>query len=228
MSFAVDFRPRKNGLPYDPVTYGGAVQQLRAYTTTARTGVPVATVNGAAKISSGLYRFTVPALPDGRYYLAIVWTEAAGDLPYEDRNDSVTLPIVDPDLRRLRRLVDEPNPDGDYSDGDLAALLDLYALTSGRPDLNAAAAHVWDEKAALASASTTTGRISSVSTGDQSISYAAGSTPGEHAAKQARYFRARASIRSVRVFSSRAPYLRERRREQVDAGGLDDYGRLAT
>lgn len=209
MTFSLDFRPRRNGLPYDPVEFGGSVDQLRVYTTPDRTGVPLVTVNGSTRIEPGLYRFEVPTLADGRYFLVIVWTEKAGDTPYEDRNDSITLPIVDPDVRRLRRLIDEPDPDaaGGYSDGDLAVLLSEYVLPSGRPDLHAAAAAVWEEKAAVAAAAGGAGVVQSVSTGDQSVTYAAGKTAAEHALGQARYHRARSHVRSVRVTSPRSPRL---------------------
>lgn len=51
-------------------------------------------------------------------------------------------------IARLRRMIAEPTT-AIYSDADLAALIEEYPLLDGNGyDLNAAAAAVWDEKAA--------------------------------------------------------------------------------
>lgn len=55
-------------------------------------------------------------------------------------------------IARLRRMVAEPTTTI-YSDGDLAAIIEEYPLRDGADyDLNAAAAAVWDEKAAALAA----------------------------------------------------------------------------
>lgn len=218
MSFTIDFRPRQDGLPYDPATFGGSVDLVRVYSDAART-VQVQVTGPAVRISAGLYRFTLEDLPDGTYYTSITWTQRAGATPYTDSNDRITLPVPDPLIARLRRMTAEPDRDGDYGDGDLARVLDDNTDALGRVDVFAAAADVWEEKAAaLAQRESTARSLSSVTTGDQSVVYAASTISAAGlAADQARRFRSRTSVRTVRLQSpgSRPHLLRP---EQADAG----------
>lgn len=218
MSFTIDFRPRKDGLPYDPSTFGGSVDLVRVYDNVGREGSPIATAGPATRISAGLYRFTLANLPDGTYHTSITWTEAAGDTPYTDSNDRFTLPVPDPLIARLRRLTHEPDPLGTYSDADLARYLDENTDAEGRVDVFAAAADVWDEKSAEETSAGPS--VSLKVTGDQTVAFAQNS---ESAAGMARRMRARSGARTVRLVSPGArPYLL--RPEQVDAGLGHAYG----
>lgn len=224
MTTTVTFRPRRDGQPYDPVTYGGAVTLCRVYADPARTA-KVAEAGPADRVAFGLYRFTLPNLADGTYYTTIVYTERAGDPPTADDNDRFTLPVADPLIRRLRGLVAEPTQDR-YTDNDLVGYLDANTTVDGQVDLYAAAADVWEEKAAAESAAAAArdagqGRVASVSTGDQSVTYAAAGTSQVYgattAASMARAMRARSMAKTVRVTSPGA-YPWRLRPEQVDAG----------
>lgn len=216
MTFSLDFRPRKDGLPYDPQSYGGSVDLVRVYPTPERTGVPLQTAGPAVRVEAGLYRFTLEDLPDGTYYTLITWTQAAGATPYTDANDRFTLPVPDPILARLRRLVAEPT-DVTYTDNDLARYVDENTDAQGRVDIFGAAADIWEEKAAaMVAAAGTAPTPTTVKTGDQTVSYSDGGSPAEHAFGQARFFRAKSVIKSRRVVS---PGGRRRGRpEQMDAG----------
>lgn len=221
MSFTIDFRPRKDGLPYDPATFGGSVDLVRVYPTVERTGSPIATAGPATRLSAGLYRFTLPNLPDGTYHTSITWTEAAGDTPYTDSNDRFTLPVPDPLIARLRRLTNEPDPLGTYSDADMARYLDENTDLQGRVDVFAAAADVWDEKSAAGAEAGST--VSLKVTGDQTVAYAGSK---DSPASMARRMRARSGVRTTRLVSPGArPYLL--RPEQVDAGLGHAYGEEA-
>lgn len=220
MSFSVDFRPRKDGQPYDPATFGGSVDLLRVYNDAARQTLATPAVGPAVRILSGLYRFTVPNLPDGTYYTSITWTESAGAVPFTDLNDRFTLPVPDPVIARLRRLIAEPTSDT-YTDGDLSRTLDENTSLGNRVDVYAAAADIWEEKAAaLAGAAADNRSVSSISTGDQRIVYSValpGTQAVDFANKQARYYRSKSSARTVRLV---APGVNPRlmRPEQYDAG----------
>lgn len=72
------------------------------------------------------------------------------------------MPVLDDDVRRLRRMVNEKD-DSTYNDDDIRAYLEAWPLVdslgktadddgwSEAYDLHAAAAEIWDEKAAAAS-----------------------------------------------------------------------------
>lgn len=224
MTFSVDYRPRRDGLPYDPATFGGGVEFLRVYTSAARTGVPITSAGPAVRISDGLYRFTVADLPDGEYFTIITWRESALATPYDDRNDRFLLPVPDPTINRLRALIAEPTQDR-YTDADLVRFLDArtYVNTSTNPrttvvDVYAAAADVWDEKGATAQAAGQV--VQSVRSGDQAITYADNSAT--HAATMSRLCRSRAMARSVHMSNPAGEYVE--RSEQIDAGLGHAYG----
>lgn len=216
MTFSVDFRPRRDGQPYDPASFGGSVDNLAVYDAPARAGVPITTAGPAQRVEFGLYRFTVNDLPDGTYYTVITWREAAGATPYADRNDQFRLPVPDPSIARLRRLIAEPTQD-DYTDSDLVRVLDANTWTDfdtalTHVDVYAAAADVWDEKAAVAQAGSGA-VVTSVRSGDQAITYS--DSTATHAARMARQMRSRSIARSTDLGRRRRIINRE---QQIDAG----------
>ena len=97
------------------------------------------------------------------------------------------MPVDAGQVARLRRLVAEPTADS-YSDADLADAIEHHPLDGGGFDLYAAAAEVWDEKAAVYA---------------QDYDFAADggdykrSQAHDHALKMARLYRARRLARSV-------------------------------
>lgn len=213
MTFSLDYRPRRDGQPYDPAAFGGGVDRVEVYPTDARTGVPLTTAGPATRLEAGVYRFTLPDLADGIYYTVVYWREAAGAVETVDRNDRFTLPVPDPTIARLRRLTGEPGLER-YTDDDLVRILDENTV-DGRLDLMGAAADVWEEKAATAVTGAGGRQVQSVTTGDQSVTYSGQDGVG-YATERARYFRARSRGRTVRVTSPRARFVDRRlEREEV-------------
>lgn len=116
-------------------------------------------------------------------------------------------------IRRLRRMIAEPDAGNGYTDNDLRILLESYPLPDASDlekgdqgwdstslDIHAAAADVWEEKAA--------------SVADQFAFTSDGSTYNrqqvyEQYHKQARYHNARRAARSERIARSPKPTLRD-------------------
>lgn len=229
--FTVDFRPRLDGFPYEPLVYGGSVGALTIYADRARATAPVATIATNVRAAPGVYRFDVPDLPDGTYYTRVSWRKDAGTAPYEAL-DRFTLPILDPDIARVRRLTNEPNEDT-FTDSEIAARLDATRSLSGRADVNAVAADVWEEKAGLISHGPdggAPGRVASVKTGDQQVNFdSSGILSSADMLAKARYFRSRSFVRSVPIAHDRRRYARPftERDEQYDVGLGHLYGDLS-
>lgn len=89
VAFDLDYRPQVNGTAYDPADNGGAVTRLQLFTTSARTGTATADVGPAAKVSTGVYRFSVPAIAAGTYYAIVTYTPSTGAASVLDVNDTV-------------------------------------------------------------------------------------------------------------------------------------------
>jgi hypothetical protein len=104
-------------------------------------------------------------------------------------------------IAELRRKVAEPTTEA-YSDSALAAYIERYAVTdsdgyepdeadwTATYDLNAAAAEVWEEKASAVAADYTVIADGAVMTRSQRY---------EQYAKQAKRYRSRSRIRSIRI-----------------------------
>lgn len=95
------------------------------------------------------FTFTLPAMPEDRYYLQFV-TEANGQT-YYDENDTLLLIAggggvgsVTPPIRRLRRLTGE-HGDEFYSDDEMQEMLTAYT-DQGVIDYDRAALAIWAEK----------------------------------------------------------------------------------
>lgn len=79
---------------------------------------------------------------------------------------------------------------------------DIDALLAAYPgDPHRAAADAWDDYAAGLDATVASAEVTAVSTGAQSISYAAGSSPFSVAQGRADWHRQRANVRSVKMGS---------------------------
>ncbi|MEV7512076.1 hypothetical protein AB0O57_29380 [Streptomyces sp. NPDC091201] len=87
------YRPLYGGAFYDPEPAGGLVDRITLYATPDRSGIPAATVGPAVRTAPGRYTFTLPDLPDGRYWTTITFTPAQGTPPATDRTAYLDLPL---------------------------------------------------------------------------------------------------------------------------------------
>lgn len=87
------YRPLYGGAYYDPEPAGGLVDRITLYPNPDRTGIPTATVGPAVRAAPGRYIFTLPDVPDGRYWTTITFTPSQGAAPALDRTTYVDLPL---------------------------------------------------------------------------------------------------------------------------------------
>ncbi|MEU6755986.1 hypothetical protein [Streptomyces sp. NPDC046685] len=87
------YRPLYGGAFYDPEPAGGLVDRITLYNTPERSGIPAATVGPAVRAAPGRYVFTLPDLPDGRYWTTVTFTPSQGTPPAIDRTAYVDLPL---------------------------------------------------------------------------------------------------------------------------------------
>ncbi|MEU3499246.1 hypothetical protein ABZ726_00210 [Streptomyces hundungensis] len=87
-----DYRPIWAGAYCDPGPDGGSVDRIDLYTGPERTGTAAATAGPAVRVREGIYRFTLPEVPDGRYWCVITVTPAKGQPAATNRMAVVDLP----------------------------------------------------------------------------------------------------------------------------------------
>lgn len=87
------YRPLYGGAYYDPEPAGGLVDRITLYSTPDRSGIPAATVGPAVRTAPGRYVFTLPDVPDGRYWTTVSFTPAQGTPAAIDRTAYVDLPL---------------------------------------------------------------------------------------------------------------------------------------
>lgn len=88
-----DYMPVYGGAAFDPGTSGGEVTRIDLYSSPERSGTPAATAGPAVRLRATAYRFTLPDLPDGRYWCTVTFVPGK-DLPaVTDRTVKVDLPL---------------------------------------------------------------------------------------------------------------------------------------
>ncbi|WP_435059861.1 hypothetical protein [Streptomyces sp. bgisy060] len=87
-----DYRPVWAGAHYDPAQAGGTVNRLDLHATPDREGGPTASATPAVRLRPGVYRFTLPTLPPGRYWGTVTFAPDPTAQPVTDSSIVVDLP----------------------------------------------------------------------------------------------------------------------------------------
>ncbi|MFF0754404.1 hypothetical protein [Streptomyces sp. NPDC004267] len=88
-----DYQPVYGGTACDPGPNGGSVSRIELYASPERTGTPAATAGPAVRLRAATYRFTLPDMPDGRYWCTVTFTPTSSASPVSDRNVKVDFPL---------------------------------------------------------------------------------------------------------------------------------------
>ncbi|SEE84270.1 hypothetical protein SAMN05216483_6748 [Streptomyces sp. 2131.1] len=87
-----DYRPMYGGAHYDPEPAGGQVTSVSLYDGPDRT-TSVAAAGPATRLRAGVYRFTLPDVPPGRYWATVSFTPSEGAQPVKDESVRLDLPL---------------------------------------------------------------------------------------------------------------------------------------
>ncbi|MGW4086970.1 hypothetical protein ACWEGS_28460 [Streptomyces sp. NPDC004822] len=87
-----DYRPMYGGAHYDPEPAGGQVTSVSLYDSPDRT-TTVAAAGPATRLRAGVYRFTLPDVPPGRYWATVSFTPSEGAQPVKDESVRLDLPL---------------------------------------------------------------------------------------------------------------------------------------
>ncbi|WP_328491169.1 hypothetical protein [Streptomyces zaomyceticus] len=87
-----DYRPTYGGAFYDPAPAGGQVTSLTLYDGPDR-ATTVTTTGPATRQRAGVYRFTLPDVPPGRYWATVAFTPSQGAQPVQDQSVRLDLPL---------------------------------------------------------------------------------------------------------------------------------------
>ncbi|MFJ5143053.1 hypothetical protein [Streptomyces sp. NPDC088707] len=104
-----DYQPVYGGAACDPGSNGGSVSRIDLYTAPERTGAPAATAGPAARLRAATYRFTLPDLPDGRYWCTVTFTPGANTHPATDRTVKIDFPLGTGLLASAEQIADKLN-----------------------------------------------------------------------------------------------------------------------
>ncbi|MFJ2745316.1 hypothetical protein ACIO3O_37295 [Streptomyces sp. NPDC087440] len=88
----LDYQPIHAGAHYDPEPAGGKMSRLDLYATPDRSGTPTASVEAASRLRPGVYRFSLPDVPMGRYWATVTFTRSQGTPPVRDTALVLDLP----------------------------------------------------------------------------------------------------------------------------------------
>jgi hypothetical protein len=88
-----EYMPVYGGSAYDPGTSGGQVTRIDLYSSPERSGTPAATAGPAVRLRATAYRFTMPDLPDGRYWCTVTFTPGKDIPAVADRTVKVDYPL---------------------------------------------------------------------------------------------------------------------------------------
>ncbi|NGO67896.1 hypothetical protein [Streptomyces boncukensis] len=88
-----DHKPLWAGAQYDPAPAGGAVSHLDLYATPERDEPAAGSAGPAVRLRAGVYRFTLPILPPGRYWGSVTFTPSHGADPVTDASVRLDLPL---------------------------------------------------------------------------------------------------------------------------------------
>ncbi|MFE4575726.1 hypothetical protein [Streptomyces chartreusis] len=87
-----DYQPMYGGAHYDPEPAGGQVTSVSLYDGPDRTTF-VAGAGPSARLRAGVYRFTLPDVPPGRYWATVSFTPSEGAQPVKDESVRLDLPL---------------------------------------------------------------------------------------------------------------------------------------
>ncbi|MEU5978431.1 hypothetical protein [Streptomyces sp. NPDC047315] len=87
-----DYKPMYGGAFYDPAPAGGQVTSLSLYSDPGRTTL-VTAAGPATRQRAGVYRFTLPDVPPGRYWATVLSTPSQGAQPVQDKSVRLDLPL---------------------------------------------------------------------------------------------------------------------------------------
>ncbi|GHH22013.1 hypothetical protein [Streptomyces lanatus] len=87
-----DYRPMYGGAQYDPEPAGGQVTSVSLYDGPDRTTF-VSGAGPATRLRAGVYRFTLPDVPPGRYWATVSFTPSEGAQPVKDESVRLDLPL---------------------------------------------------------------------------------------------------------------------------------------
>jgi hypothetical protein len=85
--------PVYGGSAFDPGPSGGEVSRIDLYNFPERSGTPAATAGPAVRLRATAYRFTLPDMPDGRYWCTVTFTPGKDLPPVTDRTVKVDFPL---------------------------------------------------------------------------------------------------------------------------------------
>lgn len=88
-----DYMPVYGGSAFDPGPSGGEVSRIDLYGSPERSGTPAATAGPAVRLSATAYRFTLPDMPDGRYWCTVTFAPGKDIPPVTDRTVKVDFPL---------------------------------------------------------------------------------------------------------------------------------------
>jgi hypothetical protein len=80
------------GAHYDPEPAGGQVTSMSLHIGPDRT-TTVASAGPATRLRAGVYRFTLPEVPPGRYWATVSFTPSEGAQPVKDQSVRLDLPL---------------------------------------------------------------------------------------------------------------------------------------